>query len=177
VVKEPHPDKDVVLTVRVEHVLQTDESFSHLDRFMDAYDVRSCVIDAMPNTHAARAFSRRFRGRVWMCWYGDQKGKVAWGKDKENTPIVNVNRTESLDAWRDVHKQMKRRIPRVEDEIVEYVKQMTNTLRKVEEDPVTGAKKAMWIKRGPDHYAHADNYAELALGRMNAGRITATVLG
>jgi len=54
---------------------------------------------------------------------------------------------------------------------------MTNTLRKIEEDPVTGAKKAIWIQRGPDHFAHADSYAELALRRRNVGLVTATVVG
>jgi hypothetical protein len=54
---------------------------------------------------------------------------------------------------------------------------MTNILRSTEEDPVTGQKTARWIKRGPDHFAHADSYAEVALGRLDAGRVTATILG
>ena len=34
---------------------------------------------------------------------------------------MTINRTESLDAWRDAFKLRKRRIPRVEDEVTEYV--------------------------------------------------------
>ncbi|MBN1837903.1 MAG: phage terminase large subunit family protein [Spirochaetales bacterium] len=176
VVKEPK-DKGYAVTVYVHHEPMTDAIFSHLDHMMDDFDVRACVIDALPNTHAARAFARRFRGRVWLSYYTNQKGKVAWGFDAENTPIVNVNRTEALDAWRDLHKQAKRRIPRIEGQVTAYVKQMTNILRSIEEDPVTGAKRATWIKRGPDHFAHADSYAELALGRRGAFMATATVLG
>jgi len=65
----------------------------------------------------------------------------------------------------------------VEDQVTEFLRQMTNILRSTEEDPVTGQKTARWIKRGPDHFAHADSYAEVALGRLQAGVITATVLG
>ena len=178
VIKEPNPEKDIVFTVRIHHEPMTDATFSHLDAFMDAYDVRACVIDGMPNTHAARAFSKRFPGRVWLAYYGTtQRGAVNWARDQESTPTVTVNRTEALDAWRDAHKLGKRRIPRVEEEVREFVRQMTNTLRRIEEDPVTGAKKAMWIQRGPDHFAHADSYAELALRRRNVGVVTASVLG
>jgi len=176
VVKEP-ADDGYALTVYVHHEPMTDETFSHLDHIMDAFDVRACVIDALPNTHAARAFARRYRGRVWLSYYGNSKGRVAWGFDAENTAIVNVNRTEALDAWRDLHRQGKRRIPRIEGQVTTYVKQMTNILRSVEEDPVTGAKRATWIKRGPDHFAHADSYSEIALGRRGAFLATATVLG
>ena len=178
VLKEPHPDKDIVFTVRIHHEPMTDATFSHLDHFMEAFDVRACVIDGMPNTHAARAFAQRFPGRVWLAYYGaTQRGAVNWSRDQESTPTVTVNRTEALDAWRDVHKLAKRRIPRVEDDVREFVRQMTNTLRKIEEDPVTGAKKATWIQRGPDHFAHADSYAELALRRRNSGVVTASVVG
>ena len=176
VIKEPHGD--IVLTVRVHHEPQTDPTFSHLDHFMEDFDVRYCVIDALPNTHAARAFAKRFPGRVWCSYYGaGHKGTAAWEFDKENTRIVSVNRTEALDAWRDAYKMRKRRIPRVEDEVSEYVRQMTNVLRKIEEDPETGQKKAVWVRRGPDHYAHADSYAEIALKRINMGLVHGCVIG
>jgi hypothetical protein len=176
VIKEPHGD--IPLTVRVHNEPQTDALFSHLDRFMETYDVRFCVIDALPNTHAARAFAKRFSGRVWCAYYGSaQKGTATWGFDAENTRMVTVNRTEALDAWRDAYTLKKRRIPRVEDQVTEYVRQMTNILRKVEEDKTTGQKKAVWIQRGPDHYAHADSYAEIALKRFTLGLVRGTVLG
>ncbi|MCL5942054.1 MAG: phage terminase large subunit family protein, partial [Actinobacteria bacterium] len=177
VVKEP-TESEIVLTVRVHHEPMTDAVFSHLDHFMAAYDVRACVIDALPNTHAARAFARRFPGRVWLSFYSaTQRGGASFSRDQEGTPIVTVNRTESLDAWRDAHKLARRRLPRETDELREYRRQLTNILRKVEEDPVSGEKRARWIKRGPDHFAHADNYAEIALGRRAGGRVSVEVVG
>ncbi|MBN1629431.1 MAG: phage terminase large subunit family protein, partial [Thermoleophilia bacterium] len=108
VVKEP-ADDGYAMTVYCHHEPMTDETFSHLDHLMNAFDVRACVIDALPNTHAARSFARRFRGRVWLSYYGNQKGGIAWGFDAENTAIVNTNRTEAFDRWRDLHRMGKRR--------------------------------------------------------------------
>jgi hypothetical protein len=90
---------------------------------------------------------------------------------------VSVNRTEALDAWRDAYKLRKRRIPRVEDEVTEYARQMTNVLRRIVEDRETGRKRAVWIQRGPDHYAHADSYAEIALKRLTLGLVRGQILG
>lgn len=178
VVKEPTSREGMALTIRTHYINQTDESFSHLDRFMNDYDVRVCICDALPNTHAARSFAKRFEGRVWLAYYGDtQKGKVKYGYDKERSPIVMVNRTDAFDSWRDAHKTGQRRIPRIEDETRDYVKQMTNILRKIEEDSVTGGKRAIWVKRGPDHFAHADSYAELAYSRLDMGIVRASVVG
>jgi hypothetical protein len=178
VVKEPKANGDVVLVVRVHHEPQADAQFTHLDHYMDAYDVRACVIDAQPSIHAARAFAKRYPGRVFLARYGEtQKGFVDWGRDKEGTPKAEINRTEALDSWRDTFQQGTRRIPRAEGEVLEYVKQMTNTVRTVAEDPVTGGKKARWVKRGPDHFAHADSYAEIALRRLHWGEVTCTILG
>lgn len=177
VIKEPHLDKDIVFTLRVKHQEMTDATFSHLDPFMKAYDVRACVIDAQPHSHAAHAFAGRFPGRVYLAYYGDtQKGLVDWGRDKEGTPICTINRTDAFDAWRDIHQKGDRRIPRLDEGVREFVRQMTNILRKVEEDPVSGQKKARWIRRCPDdHYAHADSYAEVALRRTRVGLVTATI--
>ena len=105
----------------------TDATFSQLDHFMDAFDVRACVIDALPNTHAARSFAQRYPERVFLAYYGDtQKGLADWGHDKDNTPNVIIDRTEAFDAWRDTYQKGARRIPRVQDGVVEYVSQMTN---------------------------------------------------
>lgn len=179
VVKErPEKHPNILLTVRIHHEPQAEATFAHLDSYMEAFDVRACVIDALPNTHAARAFARRHSGRVYLAYYGEtQRGLADWGYDKDGTPTVTINRTEAFDAWREIYRKGERRLPRIEDEVTEYVRQMTNILRTVTEDPETGAKRARWIKRGPDHFAHADSYAEVAQLRTRVCYARATILG
>ena len=113
VIKQIFPDTDIIPTVLVHHEPVTDSSFSHLDWFMEAFDVRMCVIDAQPNIHAARAFARRFPGRVILAYYsGGQKGLVDWTHDREGSAIANINRTEAFDSWRGTYHKGRRRIPR-----------------------------------------------------------------
>jgi hypothetical protein len=176
VVKEPQPGGEVVHLVRAHHEPQTDSSFSHLDWFMRAFDVKTCIIDALPNTHAARAFARRFPGRVYLAYYLQYpKSLVEWG-GADGTGTVNIGRTEAFDSWRDIYQKGKRQLPRIEGEVAEYVEQLTNILRSVREDPETGQKKARWIPRGADHYAHADCYAEIGLVGRRTARVYATVI-
>jgi hypothetical protein len=145
---------------------------------MNLFDVRSCVIDALPNQHAARAFARRFPGKVHLAYYGEaQKGHVSFGRDQDGSSMVTISRTEHFDAWRDAYLTAKRRIPRYEGEVIEYVRQMTNILRTIKEDPETGDKRARYIRRGPDHYAHADAYADVAFRRLHHGFVKVTIIG
>jgi hypothetical protein len=42
---------------------------------------------------------------------------------------------------------------------------------------VSGQKKAVWVERGPDHFAQADSYADIALRRSTLGLVRGAVLG
>lgn len=61
--------------------------FKRLYEIMDEYNVRVCVIDAMPNTNEAMDFARAFPGRVFIGWYQQgAKDVVQWG-DKPTTKL------------------------------------------------------------------------------------------
>ena len=82
VIKMPPDENGLVITIRVHHQEVTYALFSHLDHYMSAYNIKVCVIDALPNQHAARAFASRFPGRVYLAYYGEtQNGMVDLGHD------------------------------------------------------------------------------------------------
>jgi hypothetical protein len=56
------------------------------------------------------------------------------------------------------------------EEQEEFVKQMTNMKRDLQED-AKGNTIAVWLKIGDDHYRHADNYAKAAANIYGRGRI------
>lgn len=59
--------------------------FNRLRELMKEYDVRICVVDAMPNSNDALQFAQDFRSRVFLAWYQrDAKHVVQWG-DKRST--------------------------------------------------------------------------------------------
>ena len=67
-----------------------------LETLMKDFNVYRCVIDGMPETDKARAFAKKFPGRVYLNFYNEhQKGSYKWN---EEDLTVSSNRTESLDA-------------------------------------------------------------------------------
>jgi hypothetical protein len=72
------------------------EDWEKLETLMKDFNVYRCVIDGMPEIDKARAFARKFPGRVYLNFYNEhQKGHYKWN---EADFTVSSNRTESLDA-------------------------------------------------------------------------------
>ena len=136
------------------------DRFEDLDFLMRSYDIRTCVIDALPNTHNARDFASRFPGRVFLCFYtAHRKGDTSWNKN-ENT--VSVNRTETLDASLATYQKRAVRLPRAAVIRDIFIPQMISSVRRPireENDEITGYE---WVRRGADHFRHADNYDQIA---------------
>ncbi len=147
--------------------------FGELDRFMRQYNVNCCVIDGTPNQHSARDFSKRFPGRVFLCYYSDsQKGAYAWSEPQSSDAMdkglhweVKVNRTEAID---DMYDEISRRtitLPKETPEVSTFIDQMCSLAKVYEEDDDGGLVKAFWKRLGPDHYAHANTYSMIAFSR------------
>ncbi len=138
----------------------TAESYEELDAMMDRYDISTCVVDAMPEIHATREFAKRHPGRVWLCYFNEnQKGEAKWDSDQQ---IVQVNRTEALDAAkkgiRDGEVVLPRRVPLLET----FAEHLASDAKKLIEDEETGAKSYRYIRTGTNHYSLAFTYDWLA---------------
>lgn len=131
---------------------------------MDNFHVTRCVVDALPETRNARAFSNRFPNKIFLNYYNErQKGHYAWN---EGEMIVSCNRTESLDAshWEIIDQSII--LPKECDIAKEFAKHLHNVAKKLEEDEETGSKRYIYVKLGLDHFRHAFNYE--AMARQNA---------
>src|SRR5437867_4688159 len=84
--------------------------FLDLDPLMERYRIEKCVIDGLPETHAARAFAERHAGNVYLNFFNEnQRGKAHWDS---RARTVQVNRTEALDASRTAIREKKLVLPR-----------------------------------------------------------------
>jgi hypothetical protein len=150
--------------------------FTPLHDLIKQYNVKSCVIDFAPVQQAVRSF-REAEGRaeVFGCIYQKhQRGPAMWDVEQG---IVRINRTEVCDS---VHEMVTARgrfqMPRRSPDAEEFVKQMCNLVKVLEDDEETGSREYVYRKVGPDHYRHSMNYATLAAqrigiysGKSNAG--------
>ncbi len=137
-------------------------SFDELESMIKHYKPKISVIDALPNHHNAVQLAKKFPN-VFTCLYnGDSMDKEEYfnREDKE----VNIPRTDVLDytaaLWKLDQVLIESYIstPMID----EFVVQMTNMKRDLEEDKRTQEQKAIWKRVGPDHFRHADVYNWIA---------------
>lgn len=155
------------------------DRFEDLDRLMREWQIKACVIDADPQINDARRFARRFPGYVYLCRYrrGVTGKEVQLSEEDGSAPIITVDRTNWLDA--SLGRFHSNRIELPADLSLEFRDHIKALVRTYEKDDV-GNPKAVYLSTGPDHFAHALNYAEMALplaaGVVSGGDITDKVL-
>lgn len=138
-----------------------DSNWKQLDELMKRFKVMRCVVDALPNTRAARAFAERFPGRVFMNYYSEyQKGCYKWN---EKDMTVYANRTESLDTSHKYITEQNVFIPRHSDMIKVFAEQMHNVAKRLEENEETGSQRYVYLRLGSDHFRHSFNYCMMGL--------------
>ena len=135
--------------------------FNELDVLMKQYQIMVAVVDAQPDRRTAYEFACRFWGHVKLCFYaqGQTVKTISIDPDLAQHKIV-VDRTSWLDAALNRFHINTITIPR--DTTEEYKEHLKNIIRHYRENS-KGEPISEYVNTGPDHYAHARCYAELAL--------------
>jgi len=140
------------------------KNFEELDELMTRYQVIHCVIDNQPDTRKALEFAGRFEGIVHLCIYGNgTRGKNI--TVHPNEPKVTVDRTNWLDVSLSRFRQGTIKLP--VNTSPEYKSHMTAPVRVYKRDN-NGNAYGCYENTKNDHFAHARNYAEIAL-QLGAG--------
>ncbi len=137
------------------------QHFEELDRLVGKYRPQGIVIDANPERRKAYEFAARFDGLVKACFYGRgiSGRQVIMHPDESHT--MSVDRTSWLDMTLGRYKQHTVTLPTDTDQ--EYRTHIKALVRIYEKDK-DGNPTGRYVKgTEDDHYAHADNYAEIAL--------------
>lgn len=134
-----------------------------LDAIVNKFNPVMCVIDANPERREALKFARRFHGHVNLCFYGrGVSGKVLREPDEFTGYEITVDRTTWLDVSQGRFKKGKNGISLPLDTPYEAKEHIKALIRRYERDS-SGNPVGHYVNRGPDHFAHARNYAEIAL--------------
>jgi len=138
------------------------DDFTLLDPLMREWQIKACVIDADPQINDARRFARRFPGYVYLCRYrrGVTGKELQLSEEHSGSPILTVDRSNWLDA--SMGRFHSDRIHLPADTSLEFKDHIKALVRTYEKDD-QGNPKAIYLNTSSDHYAHAYNYAEIAL--------------
>ena len=143
------------------HDLETD-----LPYYMKLYDVRSCVIDGLPETNLVTKLVEKFSGRLFAAHY-DYHTINDGSYTKWYDGAVTIHRTASLDEVYGRLKSGQILLPKHAKYIpglYDHFKNQTRALQLI-------SKKEMYVyvdNGKPDHYAHSANYALVAREQMPA---------
>jgi len=148
-------------------------TFEELGTILTKFRVKTCVIDALPETRKARELQSDFPlGVVWLAYYSTQRTGSKKLKPIEpniSEGVVNLDRTRTLDEMFAQVYAGARTLPLDIKTVSRYYKQMQTSVRVVEKTR-TGESVARYVETGPDHYAHAENYENVAAsGSLMAG--------
>lgn len=141
------------------------ESFNDVHQLARDFNVKSAVFDLFPEKRKVVEFQRSESFAVYGCNYVETRtGQIIWDeKDK----IIKGNRTEICDATHTLFTEPGRLIlPSRSTEIDQFVKEVCNIVKILDEDNDTGARVYRYKRLGPDHYRHALNYCLLASERV-----------
>lgn len=140
-------------------------TFDDVGHLMRQYKVKLCVVDALPETRAARAFQASFTDKVvWLCYYAGtdvgtkNQDPATWDYRKA---VVNADRTRTLDTTFGRFYDEINTLPAGIRNVPDYYDQLTALVRVVETKS-DGTKVARYVQETDDHYAHAENYATIA---------------
>lgn len=160
----PTMGSDLNLYAKSSRVLATKvENPNQLDEIMKDMQVLMCVIDAQPERRMAVAFARRFPGHVRTCYYNtSEKGHSLTVAEEDDDWRVTADRTFWFDTMFGAFKTNRvilPDLPNSEEKV--HLKAMVRVYRESKHEEKQAV--AYYRNIGPDHYAHAWNYSEMAL--------------
>ncbi len=169
-ITEWHFDKfsrDLNVAARAKVLYETkfheEDRDARLDELMREWQVLACVIDPDPSPMEARRFARRFPGYVWLCRFrrGVTAKEISEVDDGEGAPMVHADRANWFSAGLGRFREPRRiELPRdVSHDYREHIKSPVRTYKRDENDN----PQAVYVSTGPDHFALARIYSEIAL--------------
>jgi len=144
VIRQRHEDR--LQAVYIGEVDDIDE----LDAFMQRYQIRAAVVDALPETRKAQEFAARFEGRVYVAYYPTQPRGVKraspyqWSEDEN---VVNIDRSRAFDGVLAGYYNKQYENPADAPTIKDYYLHLRNLVR-VKEDLPDGTPVVRYLKLG-----------------------------
>lgn len=139
------------------------KDFSELGNLMLDYSVNYAVIDANPERRKAFEFAQEWAGYVKLCFYakGVTARQINIHSEEGKEHCISVDRTSWLDVTLARYRSGKIKLPfDISTEFKDHIK----ALVRIYEKDADGNPIGRYVNGdNDDHFAHADNYAEIAL--------------
>lgn len=135
-------------------------TFEDLCGIMNLYQPAQTIIESEPEVRMAKAFARKFPGKVKLFDY--RPGSSEFGlvtKEIEDLILVKMNRTELID---DAFAPLRRGEPILPSDASPDLLAHLSAFLRVKQEKRGGGEYYQYQKSGPDHLGHAYAFAHLA---------------
>ena len=143
----------------------TTDNWEDIDKLIRMWDVRCCVIDAMPDQTEPRKLRDAYPGKVYLCWFKREIKKADYITWDQKTRSVYCDRTNIIDDLIDSLVNRKIRYQVDPQELNTYVRHF-ESLYKIKETDNLGIERSVWESKGADHFVFATVYAMIALSSI-----------
>jgi hypothetical protein len=166
-----------ILGKRVVLFMGSVATWEELTNLLRLYSVRSCVIDALPELHAAEGWANLHPGRVLRAFYPTPlalPGMLFRVKALER--IIQINRTMAMDSVYSTFAQQREVWPEQIANDPEVIAHFTAPTRVVTADE-HGQETPHWVHSRPDHLFHAMVYDRVAMESLPKRAHEVLILG
>ena len=144
------------------------DSWEEIERLIVQHNAYT-VIDANPYPTRPKQLAKKYRNKVFMCYYGrDRKSAqtIRWG-DKQDKPVVFVDRTKIFDQLVAEVQAQEILFAMTDRELEPYINHWESMYRVIKTD-AAGIERGFWeTKEGAsDHWAHATVFWRVALEKV-----------
>lgn len=148
------------------------QDYGELDRHMTRWPKMICIMDAGGDLIGSRKFQEKWRGRVFLCHYGNGKDSddPKWNDDNF-TVAIEVNKIIQwvVDEFRDKRIALQG----TEEDWFDYWLDWNNMRRIDVIDPTTNQLKGRkWVRDGRNHRASATTFWRVGISRFTGNTAT-----
>ena len=159
------PEVNMMATSKVIYV-NTVKTFEDIAKLMYEYQILMAVFDSQPEYHKVLEFALKFAPHVKMCTYNTNRASQLLLKIPDpHIPVITAHRTLWLETALNRIINQTTTLPK--DTPQEFEDNLKNIFKRYASDSF-GNEVSFYESNGPDHYAHALTYAEIALPLLAA---------
>lgn len=147
-----------------------DSDYQDLERLMNRWPKSIVVIDQGGDLIMPRKLREKYRGRVFLCTYSEDRKTmqlVRWGKKHESGAVI-ADRNRMIQLVIDEFTDKRIQLQGTENDWHEYIQHWKNIYRTSEENNL-GVMKRKWERSGADHLVHATVYWRVGMDKFGGG--------
>lgn len=145
--------------------------YDEIDKLMERWNRAIIVVDQGGDLIGSRQLRERYVGRVFLCSYGEDRKTlelVRWGKNDEDGSVI-ADRNRMIQLVVDEFSDKRISLQGNENDWYDYWLHW-NALTRITEETDRKQIRKVWVRNGPDHWAHATTYWRIGMMRFGNGK-------